>query len=46
MIVFGLTVFAVPQFFKAGHKRMSGVSPLSMFMATAPPRELLTIASG
>jgi len=35
MVVLGFTVVAVPQVFHAGHKRTSGVSPESMFMATA-----------
>ena len=34
----GFTVFAVPYFFHAGQSRTSFASPLSMFMATAPPR--------
>ena len=39
MIVFALTVVAVPHFFQAGHKRISGVFLESMFIATAPLRE-------
>ena len=34
----GFTVLAVPYFFQAGQSRTSFASPLSMFMATAPPR--------
>ncbi len=42
----GFTVFAVPHCFHAGHKRTSGVSLESIFMATAPPRDEPTITSG
>ena len=34
----GFTVLAVPYFFQAGQSSTSFASPLSMFMATAPPR--------
>ena len=46
MTVLGFTVLAVPHRFHAGHNKTNGVSPLSMFMATAPPRELPTTTSG
>ena len=45
-IVFGFTVVADPHFFQAGTSKTSGVSLDSMFMATAPPREIPTITSG
>ena len=35
----GFTVLAVPYFFQAGQSRTSLASPLSMFIATAPPRD-------
>jgi hypothetical protein len=44
--VYCFTVLAVPQRFQAGQSRTSGVSPLRMFMATAPPREKPTMTSG
>ena len=44
--MFGFTVVAVPHVFQAGQSSTSGVSPLSMFIATAPPRELPTTTSG
>jgi hypothetical protein len=46
MVEFGLSFVAVPQFFHAGQSRTSGVFPLSMFKATAPPRDEPTITSG
>ena len=46
MIVLGFTVVAVPHFFQAGQRRTRGVFPLSMFMATAPPRLEPTTTSG
>jgi hypothetical protein len=40
------TDVAAPHRFHAGASRTKGVSPLSMFMATAPPLLLPTITSG
>jgi len=40
MIVLGFV--GVSQMFHAGQRRTSGVLPESMFVATAPPRELPT----
>ena len=34
----GFTVLAVPHRFHAGQRRTTGVSPVSMFVATDPPR--------
>jgi hypothetical protein len=46
MTVPAFTVFAVPHFLDAGHRRMSRAPPLSRFMATAPPRDEPTITLG
>jgi len=43
---FFLTAAAFPHRFHAGASKIIGVSPLSMFIATAPPLELPTITSG
>jgi len=42
----GFTVFAVTRFFHAGQSRTSLVEPLLMFIATAPPLDEPTTASG
>ena len=42
----GLMILVIPQRFHAGQRSTSGVSPLAMFIATAPPRDEPTTTSG